>query len=77
MKTIYDTYSKTKTPVVEDKPKTNNKPFSPGSMKSNYTADVVKDYYTFEEAKALKKEDYLKNPKLFEIIENSKKSWKK
>lgn len=77
MKTIYDTYSKTKTPVVEDKPKTNNKPFSPGSMKSNYTENVVKDYYTFEEAKALKKEDYLQNPELFEIIEKSKKSWKK
>ena len=76
MKTIYDAYSKIKTPVVEEKPK-ENKPFSPGSMKNTHTEFVLKDYYTFEEAKALKKEDYLKNPKLSEIIDRSSLSWKK
>lgn len=77
MKTIYGAYSKTKAPVVEDKPKTNNKPFSPGSMKSNYTDKVVKDYYTFEEAKALTREDYRKNPKLIDIVNESAKTWRK
>ena len=77
MKTIYDTYSKTKTPVVEDEPKVNNKPFSAGSMKSTHTEHVLKDFYTFEEAKALTSEDYRKNPKLIDIVNKSAKSWRK
>lgn len=77
IKTIYDTYSKTKTPVVENQPQTNKKPFSAGSMKNNYTENVIKDYYTFEEAKALTREDYRRNPKLIDIVNESAKSWKK
>lgn len=77
IKTIYDTYSKTKTPVVENEPQTNKKPFSAGSMKNNYTENVIKDYYTFEEAKALTREDYRKNPKLLDIVNESAKSWRK
>lgn len=77
IKTIYDTYSKTKTPVVEDKPKVNNKPFSAGSMKNNYTESVIKDYYSFEEAKTLTREDYRRNPKLIDIVNESSKSWRK
>lgn len=76
MKTIYDTYSKMKTPVEEPKKK-ESKPFSAGSMKTTYTESVIKDYYTFEEAKALTRADYRKNPKLLEIVERSRLSWKK
>ena len=80
MKTIYDTYQKTKVQVekpTEDVPKDNNKPFTPGSMKNTYTEAVIKEYYTPEEAKKLRKEDYLKNPKLSEIVERSRLSWMK
>lgn len=77
MKIIYDTYSKAKIPVEDTQVKPNNKPFSPGSMKNTYTEAVIKDYYTFEEAKALTREDYRKNPKLLEIVDKSMKSWKK
>lgn len=77
IKTIYDTYSKTKTPVVENQPQTNKKPFSAGSMKNNYTENVIKDHYTFEEAKALTREDYRRNPKLIDIVNESAKSWRK
>ena len=78
MKTIYDTYSKTKTPVtVKDEPKVNNKPFSAGSMKNTHTEQVIKDYYSFEEAKALTREDYKRNPKLIDIVNESAKSWRK
>ena len=65
---IYKQYSKTK-------PKKDVKPM--GSMKHQPTKDTeVKEYYSFEEAKEFSKEDFDKNPALYEAVKNSMLKWK-
>lgn len=56
------------------KPKKNIKQI--GSMKSGSTSNELKSFYTYEEASKLTDDDYKKNPKLYEIIENSAQKWK-
>lgn len=48
-----------------------------GSMKNNGTADNgVKDFYSFEEAQKFTKEDFDKNPALYEAVRKSMPKWK-
>lgn len=51
------------------------KPSSPGSAKDNTNSETVKDYYTFEESKKFSREDFDKNPKLFEAVKKSMPKW--
>jgi len=47
-----------------------------GSMKGNDSKDTgMKEFYSFEEAKKLTREDYLKNPKLLDIVQASSSKW--
>lgn len=62
---VYDLYTKVKKPEVTPTPK----PI--GSVKSNVTNNEIKEYYTMEEIKRFTKDDYLKNPKLMDAVENS------
>ncbi len=67
MKEKYDMYEKVK-------PK--KKIETMGSMKGNDSKDSgVKEFYSFEEAKKLTREDYLKNPKLLDIVQASSSKW--
>lgn len=52
------------------------KPASPGSAKDKSTTDAVRDFYTFEESKKFTREDYDKNPKLFQAVKRSMSKWK-
>lgn len=64
---IYDIYNKTK-PKKEVR--------TMGSMKNAPTKDNgVKDFYTFEEAKLIKREELDKNPALFKAVEASMHKW--
>lgn len=64
---IYEIYSKTK-------PKKDIKPM--GSMKSTVVDDGgVKDFYTREEALKFTKQDFDKNPKLYEAVTKSMQKW--
>jgi hypothetical protein len=50
-----------------------------GSMKSNTTQNAgngIKDHYTYEEAKKFTKQDFDKNPKLYEAVQKSMLEWK-
>lgn len=47
-----------------------------GSMTSTPDDNVVKEYYTYEEASKFTKEDFDKNPELFKAVENSMRKWK-
>lgn len=53
------------------------KPASPGSAKSKGTTadNVVKEFYTFEEAKQFSRDELNKRPKLFEAIKRSMPKW--
>ena len=47
-----------------------------GSMKNTASADTgVKEFYTYEEAKQFKKEDFDKNPALYEAVKKSMTQW--
>ena len=49
-----------------------------GSMKQIGVEDEgIKDYYSYEEASKFTKQDFDKNPKLFEVVEKSMQKWKK
>lgn len=49
-----------------------------GSVKNTGTADDgIKDFYTPEEARKFTKQDFDKNPKLFQAVMNSMSKWKK
>ena len=64
---IYDNYAKT-LPKKEIK--------NAGSMKSVETVDTgLKDFYTYEEAMKFTKEDFDKNPKLYEKVQESMRKW--
>lgn len=64
---IYSIYAKTQ-------PKKEFKPM--GSMKHEPTKDTgVKEYYSYEEAKQFTKEDFDKNPALYEAVKNSMTKW--
>ena len=48
-----------------------------GSMKGKVEKENgVKDFYTYEESLKFTREDFDKNPKLFEAVENSMQKWK-
>jgi hypothetical protein len=65
---VYDIYRKTQ-------PKKDIKPM--GSMKNSNSGDNgVKDFYTVEEARRFTKEDYDKNPALFEAVQKSMTKWR-
>lgn len=53
------------------------KPASPGSAKSKGTTadNIVKEFYTFEEAKQFSRDELNKRPKLFEAIKRSMPKW--
>lgn len=72
VKDIFDLYSKTH--ETEKK-----KPFSAGSVKGTNKKDLneVKEYYTYEESLNFTREDFDKNPKLFEAVERSMTRWGK
>lgn len=64
---VYALYEKTK-------PKKNIKPM--GSMKHNGTdSGGVKDFYSAEEARKFTKEDFDKNPALFDVVCKSMQKW--
>ena len=64
---IYDIYRKTQ-PQKEIKPM--------GSMKNTASEDDgVKDFYSFEEAKKFTKQDFDKNPVLYEAVRKSMTKW--
>lgn len=68
IKDVYEIYAKTL-------PKKDIKPM--GSMKNNPTADTgVKEFYSVEEARKFSKEDYDKNPALYEAVRRSMTKWK-
>lgn len=64
---VYDLFEKinktTTTPTQPPKPI--------GSVKSNVVNNEIKEYYTPEEISKFTREDYLKNPRLMEAVENS------
>ena len=62
---IYDMYMK-------NKPK--QKVENPGSMKSDGSGSL-KTFYTYEEASKLTAEDFDRNPKLEQIVEQSMTKW--
>lgn len=67
-KEIYEMYKKMLPPKEAPKPI--------GSMKnSDSSADVVKDFYTKEEAAKFTKADFDKNPKLFKAVCDSMPRW--
>ena len=67
IKDIYDIYNKT-LPKKEIK--------NPGSMKSATSNDnVVKEFYSYEEAQKFTTKDFDKNPALYKAVEDSMKKW--
>lgn len=46
-----------------------------GSMKNDNSKEEVKDFYSYEESLKFTKEDFDKNPKLFEAVEKSMSKW--
>lgn len=64
----------TKGQSVQDKPKP-SKPASAGSTKSNVTQNQVKEFYTFEEANQIGRDELNKNPELYEAIKRSMPKW--
>lgn len=67
IKDIYDIYTK-------QQPKKEIKPM--GSMKNTAQDDNgVKDFYSFEEAKKFSKEDFDKNPALYNAVRKSMTKW--
>ena len=66
---VYDLYAKTQ-------PKKEHKQM--GSMKDTAGRnDVVKDYYSYEEAMKFTKKDFDENPALYKAVENSMSKWSK
>lgn len=65
---IYEIYNKT-IPKKEYK--------NPGSMKSTANDDILKDFYTPEEAKRFTVEDFNRNPTLFQRVQESMPRWNK
>ena len=66
---VYETFRKTQ-PKKEIK--------TAGSMKTTVSTDNgIKEYYSPEEARKFTKEDFDKNPALFNAVCNSMKGWKK
>ena len=66
---VYNIYKQTQ-------PKKDIKPM--GSMKTGVSADNgVKDYYSYEEARKFRNEDYDKTPGLEEAVKRSMSKWKK
>lgn len=64
---IFNIYTKTQ-------PKKEVKPM--GSMKNTAVADTgVKEFYSYEEAKTFTKEDFDKNPALYEAVKKSMTKW--
>lgn len=63
---IYEIYNKTQ-PKKEFK--------NPGSIKQTTVDKGVKDFYSREEALKFTKEDFDKNPALFEAVEKSMRKW--
>lgn len=69
IKDIYEIYAKTL-------PKKDIKPM--GSMKNNVSDNgTIKDFYSPDEAKKFTKEDFDKNPALFDAVVKSMTKWKK
>jgi hypothetical protein len=68
--TIYEMYNKMNGQAVKQ-------PASPGSAKSNTSTNEIKEYYTPEEARQFTEEDFEKNPKLMQRIEESMQKWGK
>lgn len=65
---VYEIFQKTQ-PTQE--------PFTTGSMRSGPAGDTgVKDYYTLAEARKFTKEDFDRDPKLYEAVQRSMKKWK-
>ena len=64
--TIYENYNKTQ-PKKEFK--------TMGSMKNTTVDNGVKDYYSFEEASKFTKEDFDKNPALYNAVQKSMLKW--
>lgn len=64
--TIYENYNKTQ-PKKEFK--------TMGSMKNTTVDKGVKDYYSFEEASKFTKEDFDKNPALYNAVQKSMLKW--
>jgi len=54
----------------------NNNQSLHGSAKTTVTNNEVKEFYTPEEARKFTEEDFIKNPKLEEVIERSMQLWK-
>lgn len=74
IKFIYDSYSK-----INSKESKKEKPFSAGSLKGSNKEDgnAIKEFYTYEESLQFTKEDFDRNPKLFEAVERSMQRWGK
>jgi hypothetical protein len=68
--TIYEMYNKFYGKEVKQ-------PSSPGSAKTSTTDNVIKEYYTPEEARKFTEEDFDRNPKLYEAVEKSMLQWNK
>lgn len=64
---IYDNY-------VKSQPKKEFKTM--GSMKNPTVDTGVKDYYSYEEAMKFTKEDFDRDPKLYQAVQNSMRKWK-
>lgn len=68
VKDIYSLYTKT------NKTNENKNITKIGSMK-NDTAETIKDFYSYEESLKFTREDFDKNPKLFEAVSKSMTKW--
>lgn len=65
---VYEIYKKTQ-PTQE--------PFTTGSMRTGPAGDTgLKDFYSLAEAKKFTKEDFDKNPKLYDAVQKSMRKWK-
>lgn len=70
LKEIYENYKLTQ-------PK-KDKPFNEGSVKDSGTVqNEVKDFYTYEESLKFTREDFNKNPRLYQAVKNSMSKWGK
>ena len=68
IRVIYDNYTKTQ-PKKEYK--------TAGSMKNTNSGEgAIKDFYTPDEAKRFTKDDFDKNPALYEAVVKSMAKWK-
>lgn len=62
---------------IFQKTQSTQEPFTTGSMRSGPAGDTgVKDYYTLAEARKFTKEDFDRDPKLYEAVQRSMKKWK-